>query len=730
MKSFLFALALMFSIIATAALAQQSPPAAATSDPMGALLDVMKDETLRNELIRKLEESRGQPPEAASEAAKPAVDKPAADKPAAAAAAAVADVFSNKGLATGLLEWLRDLQNRLPSAALGAPIDDKFRQAGFQIERRLSTPDMSGQLRDIGLRWVPGWLVGTLAGIATLVLVRRRIRARVARSSTLGHVAREAALRGGIGLLPLVACLMVVLTWTALVGLSQQGGIVFFVLCMPFVMALTASELTSSLLLLLAPSKGWRLVAYAQRRLSPVVGLLVGVATGATVMLIPELGAAIGPATADIAKLVLDLAVPLIALFIILRDRRIVRALIVRGHVPEEDSSPLDRAIYRVGSNWHRLGIIFVVLNIGARLFGAETGGFLVQSFLSVAIIVLALILSTTLRRLSEEKETRYIRPGKRGVQRAVFMRAKSILFKALQFIVSVSAVVICLDLWGVDILAWARSQAGLSVLGPLASIGVVLLTAWTLWVILDAWISHALSPDHATGGRPRSARIMTLLPLLRNFAFVALSVLTIMGVLSNVGINIAPLIAGAGVVGLAIGFGSQQLVQDVITGLFILLEDTIAIGDTISTGDRTGTVEALTIRTVKIRDGDGALHSIPFSTIKALKNSSRGFGVYTVSVTIDTDADVERAINVMKDAGNEVRKDPKFASRIIGPFDVSGIDQIGLDGIVVKGSIKTRPLQQYGVGNELNRRVRDALQRAGVPLARRSLPPMVAEGA
>lgn len=714
MKHFILVAALFLGL--SGAYAQEAAPPASRPDPMGSLLEVMRDETLRNQLIREIEDSRARAGQADSAPAAPAQS----DQPAE-AAQAEEDVFSRGGLVTSVMAWLRELGGRLPHAALGAPIDVKLRQAEAQIESRLSAAGPTESARTLGLFWIPGWLIGTVAALTTLVYVRRRIRSRITGPAPMSRVAGQAALRGGMGLLPLVACLAVAGAWVGWMGFSEQSSIVFLTLTMPFVIALATSEFTSSLLLLLAPTKGWKLVAYAQRRLAPLVGLLVGVATGASVMAIPELRSMIGTATADIADLLLDLLVPLIALYIIATNRRVVRALIVRGHVRGDKTTSLDRAIHWVGRHWHQLGIVFVVLNILARLFGAETGSFLTQSFLSVGVIVLALFLSAVMRRAGEERKKRFAATRRQGLGGAVFNRLKSVLVACLQAAIAVIAVIACLGLWGVDAAGWAASSAGASVLGPLFSIGIVVFTTWTLWVVLDAWIERALAPDHGAHGRQRSARVMTLLPLLRNFAFVALSVLTVMGVLSNLGINIAPLIAGAGVVGLAIGFGSQQLVQDVITGMFILLEDTIAIGDVVDTGGRIGTVEALTIRTVKIRDGDGALHSIPFSTIKALKNSSRGFGVYTASVTLDFDADVERAIEIMKSAGDEVRKNPKFSQRIIGPFDVAGIDHIGLDGVVVKGTVKTLPLQQYGVGTELNRRIRESLQKAGISVARRT---------
>jgi small conductance mechanosensitive channel len=289
--------------------------------------------------------------------------------------------------------------------------------------------------------------------------------------------------------------------------------------------------------------------------------------------------------------------------------------------------------------------------------------------------------------------------------------------------VIFIIAAGMCLSLWGFRVWRWTGTATGQAVLHPIFAIAAALITAWIIWISLDAWISTALAATDRRGhARPRSARIKTLLPLLRNFAFVVLTVMTFIAVLANLGVNVAPLLAGAGVVGLAVGFGSQQLVQDVITGLFILLEDSLAIGDVVDTGDRSGTVEALTIRTVKIRDGEGALHSVPFSSIKALKNSSRDFGVYTVTVNLDPAADVDKAVALMKEVGKEVAQDPKYQPQILIPLDVWGVDQVGPDGVVLKGAVRTRPLQQWSVGREINRRLMLRFAENHIPFANRSL--------
>lgn len=734
MKSFVIAVFVVLSGMVSIATAQeQAPPSAQSSaNPLDTLVTIMKDETLRNQLITEIEGMRDQDKtQATATSQTPAAEtaKPADTPPAESAAADNGEnegVMAGHGLLAGVVGWLRELGEQLPTAALGAPIDVKFAQAENQINRRLAAPQATDNLQAFAIRAFPGWALGTIAALFVLVLVRRRTRTRITKGATLAQVSRQAALRALLAVLPLAACLVFAALWSRLLGFSENNGLIFFILAVPFAIALAVSEIISCLLLLLAPSKGWRLVAYAQRKLSPIVGILTGVATAGSLTEVPDIRAAIGPATADIASLFFDLAVPLLALYIVFRHRRIVRALIVRGHTPAEDTSPMSRITYWFGAHWHHLGILFVVLNIGARLFGAQTGDFLTQSFLSVAIIVIAMILSAMLQKVSDRRSSKARNAYYKTMRMVVLERLGAVLFQLVKIALVVIAVVACLGLWGIDAVGWMNSSVGSSIIGPLISILVMTLLAWSIWVVLDAWISDVLSPADARNSRERSARVKTLLPLLRNVAFVALSVMTVIGILSNLGINVAPLIAGAGVVGLAIGFGSQQLVADVITGLFILLEDTLAIGDVVDTGDRVGTVEALTIRTVKIRDGDGALHSVPFSTIKALKNSSRGFGVYTVAVTLDTGADVEKALDILKDVGDEVAGDPQFSAKIVAPLDVWGVDQVSLDGIVIKGAIKTLPLQQYGVGRAINRRYRDRLQESGIRLATRMTLPGV----
>ena len=182
------------------------------------------------------------------------------------------------------------------------------------------------------------------------------------------------------------------------------------------------------------------------------------------------------------------------------------------------------------------------------------------------------------------------------------------------------------LQAWNIGAFAWFGSDLGRRMTGNALSIGMVLIIALALWEISASAIERYLSAIDASD-TPRRTRIRTLLPLLRTAMLCVIVVLTSLIMLSHIGIDIAPLLAGAGVVGVAIGFGSQALVKDIITGLFILLEDQIAVGDIVDVGkDHTGVVEAITVRTIRLRDQAGTVHTVPFSEVTSVKNLTQDF--------------------------------------------------------------------------------------------------------
>jgi len=208
------------------------------------------------------------------------------------------------------------------------------------------------------------------------------------------------------------------------------------------------------------------------------------------------------------------------------------------------------------------------------------------------------------------------------------------------------------------------------------------------------------------------------MLPLVRNALLV--SILTIAGIVTaaNLGINVTPLLAGAGVIGLAIGFGAQSLVTDLITGLFIILEDTVSVGDWIDVdGGHAGTVEHLTIRTVRLRDGQGAIHAIPFSQIKIVKNLSRDFAYAVFEVRVPFSADVDQVTRLIREVGADLMADFRYRREMLGSVEVWGLDRFDPNWMVVKGQIKTRPLQQWSVARAFNLRLKRKMDDAGIEI-------------
>jgi small conductance mechanosensitive channel len=177
--------------------------------------------------------------------------------------------------------------------------------------------------------------------------------------------------------------------------------------------------------------------------------------------------------------------------------------------------------------------------------------------------------------------------------------------------------------------------------------------------------------------------------------------------ILSELGLNIAPLLAGAGVVGLAIGFGAQKLVQDVINGAFILFQDLMSVGDVVRLGERAGVVEALSIRTVRLRDLAGVVHTIPFNSIEAVSNLTREFSFHVFDIGIAYREDVDEVIEIIKAVGEELQSDAEIGPLVLEPLEVFGLDQFGDSAIVIKGRIKTKPIKQWQVGRAFNRLIK-----------------------
>jgi len=287
---------------------------------------------------------------------------------------------------------------------------------------------------------------------------------------------------------------------------------------------------------------------------------------------------------------------------------------------------------------------------------------------------------------------------------------------RVLRTLILVAVVMVVLDAWGVfNLAAWYASERGANLVGKLTSVAMILIVAFAVWLGLASLIEHKLNPE--TGHGEPSARAKTLLSLFRNALVIAMVTITGMIVLSEIGINIGPLIAGAGVLGLAIGFGAQKLVQDVITGIFIQVENAMNTGDVVTVGGITGTAERLSIRSVGIRDLSGTYHIVPFSSVDTVSNYMREYGNHVGEYGIGYNESIDEAIEQLQLAFEDLKASEEHSHKLLADLTVAGVTALADSSVNIRVVIKTTPGDQWGVGRAYNRLVKLRFDAAGIEI-------------
>jgi small conductance mechanosensitive channel len=420
------------------------------------------------------------------------------------------------------------------------------------------------------------------------------------------------------------------------------------------------------------------------------------------------------------------LVLAVLGIVFVLQNRTAV-AEWLRGHGREPEPEEIGIRRWRVARSrfadvWHVLAIVYIAGIWSVYALRIE-GGFLYivrATLLSIVIIAAARVVVGIAKRASR----RGFAIGADLKQRFPSLEARAnrylpVLTTVVSFVAYGLAALTVLQAWDVDSFAWFESPVGRKLSGGIASMAVVLVVALVAWELFSSAVERYLNAVDGTGRPlPRSARARTLLPLFHTSVAVFLIVMVTLIVLSELGVNIAPLLAGAGVVGLAIGFGSQALVKDVITGLFILIEDTLAVGDVVDVGkDHSGVVERITVRSIRLRDGSGAVHTVPFSEVTSVKNLTRDFAYALTSIGVSYGADLDRAYETLKRVGAELAADPAFNAFLLEPLELIGIEKMSELGIVVQSRLKTVAGKQWSVGREFMRRVKIAFDEAGIAM-------------
>ena len=211
--------------------------------------------------------------------------------------------------------------------------------------------------------------------------------------------------------------------------------------------------------------------------------------------------------------------------------------------------------------------------------------------------------------------------------------------------------------------------------------------------------------------------RVTTLVGMLRTIALVGLWAVVVIITLEQIGLNITPILAGAGIIGLAVGFGAQNLVRDLISGFFMVLEDQVRVGDVAIVNGTGGLVEAISFRTIVLRDLSGVVHIFPNGTINTLSNMTKVWSGYVMDVGVAYKEDTDHVVEVMRRVGDELRQDPDLGPKILEPIEVFGVDDFADSAVVIKARLKTHPIQQWGVGREYRRRLKKAFDAEGIEI-------------
>ncbi|HZZ05361.1 mechanosensitive ion channel family protein [Paraburkholderia sp.] len=368
-----------------------------------------------------------------------------------------------------------------------------------------------------------------------------------------------------------------------------------------------------------------------------------------------------------------------------------------------------------LASLWHVPVLVLAAASVVATLGGSGSSENVLQiSVVTALLLVFAFFLSAIVLRMTRPRSPRARRRSPYLTRLLRFCGTLLTLFIWLFFFE------LAARLWGVSLAEVVEENvAARGIAHAVTAIIATVFISWLLWILVDTAITEALNPGGPRNkSRNPSMRARTMLPLLRNVLLV--TIMTIAGIVTaaNLGINVTPLLAGAGVIGLAIGFGAQSLVTDLITGLFIIIEDTISVGDWIDVdGGHAGTVEHLSIRTVRLRDGQGAIHAIPFSQIKIVKNLSRDFAYAVFEVRMSFSTDVDQITQLIREVGADLMADFRYRREMLGPIEVWGLDRFDPNWMVVKGQIKTRPLQQWSVARAFNLRLKRKMDEAGIEI-------------
>lgn len=403
---------------------------------------------------------------------------------------------------------------------------------------------------------------------------------------------------------------------------------------------------------------------------------------------------------------------------LILQNRAdVARALAGRLARPGEVSLRARLAPY-----WHVAALGYVGFATVVWLIQPDSGlGFVMRATLltlvifAIAVAVVALV-QRILRRLfhvAPEAKARF------PLLEARANRYLQVFNLAVPVVVYGFAALAAFQAWGLGSLDWLDTPLGRRIgASMLAILSAVVLSA-LIWEAANLALERYIGRTFGRGidELRRAARVRTLMPMVQRVLMVILAAFVGLIVLSELGVNITPLLALSGAAGLAVGLGAQDTIKDFLAGMSVVLEDSIAIGDVVQVGDKSGLVEAMSIRTLRLRSFDGTVHTIPFSEFKTISNMTKDYAHAVFDVSVSYQADVDKVMEVLKHEGAALRADPEIGPLILDDLEIFGVERFADSAVIIRARFRTRPIQQWNVMRAFNRRIKLAFDRDGIEI-------------
>ncbi len=383
----------------------------------------------------------------------------------------------------------------------------------------------------------------------------------------------------------------------------------------------------------------------------------------------------------------------------------------------EKRKNPLVKALIRW---WPILAAGYTWAIFLSLMFQYEKGfEYLFEATLGTVVTVLFMLLCL---RALDLTFRRFFRINERLKQRFPGLEEKTnryvlIVRKGLAVAVAIVGSGMIGEIWGVPVSDFVASDTGGLII--LRAVAIIITVAVVVSIIemCNAFSAYLLKGKKGKRKKEITQKQKTLVPVIRTAINIGVGFVGGIIVLDRFGVNTTPILAGAGIVGLAVGFGSQTLVKDLINGLFILFEDSIRVGDWAMVGKQGGMVESVGLRTVKLRDMNGTVHVIPNSTIDSLSNYSKVFSRTVMDIGIAYREDVDEVMGILKELGDELQKDPEYGPSILEPLEIFGLDRFEDSAVIIRARFKTKPLKQWGVKREFYRRMKRVFDERGIEI-------------